>query len=254
MTISKRSYGTIKLFADYHTHTKYSDGRGTPAENIKAAAERGLKAVAITDHGPKSIGTGVADAGTFLSIKEEVAGLAPHFPELKLLVGAESAVISRDGRLDLPREIIDQLDLLIAGLHPYYVPESPGDALYYTLPNLVVRMKKSLWEKMRSTNTKALLETVRTYPVDFISHPNLFMPVDLDELARTCAGTETALEVNTGHHYNKEEIVRAAARRGARLVVNSDAHYPGTVGNLDSGAALLDRLRFPIEMVINAEH
>jgi putative hydrolase len=69
----------------------------------------------------------VADAGTFLVIKEEVAALAPRFPELKLLVGSEAAVISRDGRLDLPREIIDRLDLLIAGLHPYYIPESPGD-------------------------------------------------------------------------------------------------------------------------------
>ena len=103
--------------------------------------------MAITDHGPKSIGTGVADAETFLVIKEEVAGPAPRFPELKILVGAEAAVISRDGRLDLPREIIDRLDLLIAGLHPYYIPESPGDALYYTPPNLAARFSVSIREK-----------------------------------------------------------------------------------------------------------
>ncbi|HHU85966.1 MAG: PHP domain-containing protein [Pelotomaculaceae bacterium] len=242
----------MKFFADYHTHTRYSDGRGTPAQNIEAAARRGLREVAITDHGPRSIGTGVADAGTFLVIKEEVAALAPRFPELKLLVGSEAAVISRDGRLDLPREIIDRLDLLIAGLHPYYIPESPGDALYYTLPNLAARFSGSLREKMRCTNTKALIETIHSYPVDFISHPDLMAPVDLDELARACAGTETALEVNTGHNYNKEGIVRAAARHGAGLVVNSDAHYPEMVGRLDAGAELLDRLGFPAEQVINA--
>ena len=208
--------------------------------------------MAITDHGPKSIGTGVADAETFLVIKEEVAGLAPRFPELKILVGAEAAVISRDGRLDLPREIIDRLDLLIAGLHPYYIPESPGDALYYTLPNLAARFSVSIREKMRCTNTKALIEAVHSYPVDFISHPDLMAPVDLDELARACAGTETALEVNTGHNYNKEKIVRAAARHGARLVVICDAHYPVSVGSLDAGAELLDRLGFPAEQVVNA--
>lgn len=243
----------MKLFADYHTHTTYSDGRGTPAENIKAAAEKGLKEIAITDHGPKSIGTGVAGPETFLAIKAEVAGLAPRFPEIRALIGAEAAVITRDGRLDLPNEIIDQLDLLIAGLHPYYIPQSLGDALHYTLPNLVVRLKKSLWEKMRNTNTKALIGAVDAYSVDFVSHPNLMMPVEADELARACSRRETALEVNTGHHYNKEDVVRAAARQGARLVINSDAHYPATVGELASGAALVEKLRFPAEMVINAD-
>lgn len=244
----------MELYADYHTHTTYSDGRGTPAENIKAAAEKGLTEVAITDHGPKSIGTGVAGPETFLAIREEVAGLAPRFPEIKVLVGAETAVISRDGRLDLPEDIIEKLDLLIAGLHPYYIPENLGDALYYTLPNLVVRLKKSVWEKMRNTNTKALAGAVDGYDVSFVSHPNLMMPVDADELARACSRRDTALEVNTGHHYNKEEIIQAAARQGAKLVINSDAHYPATVGELASGAALVEKLRFPVEMVINASH
>ena len=36
---------------------------------------------------------------------------------------------------------------------------------------------------MRCTNTKALIEAVHSYPVDFISHPDLMAPVDLDELA-----------------------------------------------------------------------
>jgi len=75
----------VKLFADCHTHTKYSDGRGTPAENIRAAAERGLSVVALTDHGPKGIGIGVAKPETFLEIKEEVVGLAPQFPETRVL-------------------------------------------------------------------------------------------------------------------------------------------------------------------------
>jgi putative hydrolase len=210
--------------------------------------------VAITDHGPKNIGTGVAGPDTFLAIKEEVAELAGRFPSVKVLVGAEAAVTGRDGRLELPGHIIEQLDLLIAGLHPYCLPDSPGDALKFTLPNLVVRLNRSVWAKMRNTNTKALVGAVYRYPVSFTSHPGLMMPVDLDELARACAARETSLEVNTGHNYNKEEVVQAAARWGAKLVVNSDAHFPSSVGNLAEGAALLERLKFPVEMVINAEH
>jgi putative hydrolase len=183
-----------------------------------------------------------------------VANLSGRYPDVKVLVGAEAAVTGRDGRLELPRHIIDQLDLLIAGLHPYYLPDSVGDALKFTLPNLLVRLNRRLWAKMLNTNTKALVGAVYRYPVNFTSHPGLMMPVDLDELARACAARETCLEVNTGHNYNKEEIVHAAARWGARLVVNSDAHFPTSVGNLDEGAALLERLNFPAEMVINAVH
>lgn len=244
----------MKLYADYHTHTSYSDGRGTPAQNIEAAAGRGLAEVAITDHGPKGIGIGVAGPETFLQIKEEVAGLAGLFPNITALVGAEAAVISSDGRLDLPKDIINQLDLLIAGLHPYYLPDKLGEAFLYTLPNLAARFNRSAREKMRSANTKALIETIHSYHVDIISHPDLMLPVDVDELARSCAGKETALEVNTGHHYNKEEIVCAAARWGARLAINSDAHFPETVGELASGLALVEKLRFPAENVINAVH
>ncbi len=242
----------MRLFADYHTHTKYSDGRGSPAQNIEAAARRGLTEVALTDHGPAGIGIGVAGPEMFLAIKEEVAALAPALPEIKALVGAEAAVIGSDGRLDLPKGIINRLDLLIAGLHPYYIPGNPRDALLFTLPNLAARFNRSAREKMRNANTKALVETVHGYPVDIISHPNLMLPVDVDELARSCAGNETALEVNTGHNYNKEEIVLAAARWGAGLAINSDAHRPENVGELASGLALVERLRFPAEMIINA--
>ncbi len=48
-----------KLTFDYHTHTTYSDGKGTMEESVKAAVERGLKALAITDHGPGHLFYGV---------------------------------------------------------------------------------------------------------------------------------------------------------------------------------------------------
>lgn len=60
--------------------------------------------------------------------------------------------------------------------------------------------------------------------------------------------------MNTGHHYNKEETVHAALRHGALLAINSDAHSPETVGELASGIALVERLGFPAERVINAVH
>src|ERR1700682_4126802 len=37
-------------FVDLHVHTTASDGRLSPTEAVRATAERGLSAVAITDH------------------------------------------------------------------------------------------------------------------------------------------------------------------------------------------------------------
>ena len=42
------------LYGDYHTHTTYSrhnHGKGTVLENASVAANKGLKQIAITDHG-----------------------------------------------------------------------------------------------------------------------------------------------------------------------------------------------------------
>ena len=38
------------FIGDYHTHTNYSDGKGSVMDNALAARQRGLKEIAVTDH------------------------------------------------------------------------------------------------------------------------------------------------------------------------------------------------------------
>ena len=38
------------ITADYHTHTNYSHGKGTPEENVLVAIEKGLRRIAISEH------------------------------------------------------------------------------------------------------------------------------------------------------------------------------------------------------------
>ncbi|MBY0011037.1 PHP domain-containing protein [Paenibacillus typhae] len=49
----------LQGYADLHTHTQASDGMQPPAENVRIAFDKGLSAVAITDHDTVS---GVAEA------------------------------------------------------------------------------------------------------------------------------------------------------------------------------------------------
>lgn len=241
----------MELFADWHTHTKYSDGQAEPEEMVAAAARRGLKQVALTDHGPRGMFIGVEDAGAYLEIKKQAAHLSKKY-NIQVLVGAEANVISIDGEIDVPREVVKELDILIAGLHPQVWCKPLFRTITWILPNRIGKVNKWLRERMRGINTRALVAAVHKNPLTFISHPDLVMAVDLDKVAKACADTGCAIEINAGHHYDREGVVEAALRWKVSLVVNSDAHFPETVGDLAEGAALLDKYGVSPNQVLNA--
>lgn len=241
----------MQLFADWHVHTNYSDGQATLEEMVAAAAGRGLDEVAITDHGPRGMFIGVREAGVYRELKEQAAWLAERY-QVRVLVGAEANVINLSGDIDLPASIFNELDIFAAGLHPQVWCWPWWQTLTWILPNQLGKSFEGIRARMREANTLALVAAVRQNPLTFISHPGLVMSVDLDEVARACAATGCAMEINTGHHYDRGEVVLAALRARARLVVNSDAHIPETVGKLDTGIQLLDKYRVPPEQVLNA--
>ena len=45
----------MQILADYHTHTKYSHGKGTIEENVLEAISKGIKTIGISDHGYKHL-------------------------------------------------------------------------------------------------------------------------------------------------------------------------------------------------------
>ena len=49
----------LKMIFDYHTHTVFSHGKGSIEDNVKAAVEKGIKSIAITDHGPGHLTYGI---------------------------------------------------------------------------------------------------------------------------------------------------------------------------------------------------
>lgn len=79
---------------DLHLHTTASDGRLTPEEVVRLAAEKGLKVIAITDH--DSIG-GIEDA--LLA--------AQSFPPLKVIPGVEINTDIPNGEVHILGYFID---------------------------------------------------------------------------------------------------------------------------------------------------
>lgn len=239
----------MRFLGDYHLHTRYSDGRATMREMVEAARAKGLAEVAITDHGPRTIRIGVRQADTYLAIKSEAELLNRELDDIKILVGAEASVTGLNGEIDVPADIYQRLDRLLVGLHPYVRPHLSGIGML--VGNPLRRLSKEFYRKAMNTNTKALVEVMNRHPVDVITHPGLVMPVDVGEVARACARRETFFEVNTGHLYQTPAEIRVAAKEGVKFILNSDAHFPETVGRLEQGLAILHEAGVPLEQIVN---
>ena len=75
------------LTGDYHTHTPYSHGKNTVAENAEKAKELGLKQIGIADHGFSHVAFGIRRRQV-AEYKAECKAASEQFA-LDVLVGIE---------------------------------------------------------------------------------------------------------------------------------------------------------------------
>jgi len=242
----------MEFYGDYHTHSKHSDGRQSEEEIIEAARKKGLKEVAITDHGPLAAVIGVKNADEYIRIKDTVSAINGLDIEPRVLVGAEANIRDVKGTLDIPDEIIAQLDILIAGLHPYTLPTSIQDGIEIFIQNSLRHLGKSQKGKAINTNTKATVEAIHNNPrLDILSHPGLFFSIDVREVALACIKNEVLFEINCGHEHPDVSDIIEADRVGVEFIINSDSHFQETVGSLDYGSRIVDKLKLDHERVVN---
>ncbi|MGE5509061.1 MAG: PHP domain-containing protein [Chitinophagales bacterium] len=245
----------MKLIADYHTHTRQSDGQGTVEQNVRAARRRGLEAVAITNHGPASLfGIGVKRPEVLLEVRRETRRIQDLYPDIEVLAGVEANVVSGDGDLDVPADLLRDLDVVLVGLHPMVRFSTLGDAARLGALNLAGRSVHALRGQAREGNTWALIEAVTRHEVDIITHPGLHLAIDTPKLAAACAKVGTALEISAGHPYMTPEFVEVAREEGALFAIGSDAHTPDNVGRLEAGLEIAEAADLDPKLVLNALH
>ncbi len=248
----------MELFGDLHTHTSYGHGKGTVEENVKAAIDRGLKVVAITEHGPANLfGIGVDDAEVLLKIKAEVEECRKKYKDIKILAGVEANIIGLDGRLDVPYEILKEMDIVLAGLHLMVKTERIKDALGLFLPNSINRWTgislkvECFREYLMGLNTKAVINAVNNNRIHILTHPGWGALIDTAALAEVCVQRRTAMEINVSHNPG-HGYVELAKVQGVKFVINSDAHCPEDIGVLEAGLKLAEEAGLAVESIINA--
>jgi putative hydrolase len=215
-----------ETFVDIHTHTHSSAcGLNTHLEIVEAAQMAGLRAVAITDHGPASGGQ-IRDS-FFLRFNGSWKGV-------KVLRGME-ANITHDGT-DLPEHLVPHCDLVLAGLH---IGETGPDV---------------------RKNTDDVVRVIQTCSyVDVITHPFIrYFPLDFKRVVPVAAEHGVCLELNNatlelgrGTPSVAEEMLSLCRQYECQIVVGSDAHSVSEVGVITQAVRILERTDFPAELIAN---
>lgn len=241
----------MKITGDYHTHTIYSHGKGTIRENVQSAIKKGLKEIAICDHGSRHAGFGVKREN-FGKMRNEIDVLNKEYKDINILMGVEANIIGYDGEIDVNDEIIDMIDILLVGFHFGAVPKSLGDAYKMFVLNFLGRYSKRIKQKARTLNTQAVVNAINRYDIDLITHPGAKVDIDTRELAKAASKRGTALEINASHGFLTVEYLKIAMEEDVKFMINSDAHTPDNVGNVEKGIKRALEVNVSVDRIINA--
>jgi DNA polymerase (family X) len=220
---------------DLHCHSTWSDGRATVEEMGRAAIARGYDYIAICDHTPAVGAVRGLTADDVRRQREEIAAANEALRPFVVLAGIECDILP-DGRLDLPDDVLADLDWVQASVHG-------GQRM------------------PRRQLTKRVEQALRNPSVRCLSHPKGRLighrpenALDLERVFEVALEEEVALEVNglparldlDGDH------VREALRAGLRIVCSTDAHSTAGLANMPLAVHTARRGRATAVDVMNA--
>ena len=236
--------------SDLHTHTKYSHGKGTVEDSVKAAIDIGLKQIGITDHGPGHIGFGVPRK-KLAELKAEIIRLRREYTNIDILFGIEANIIGPDGRLDFKPDEMEYFDYICAGWHFGSFDGLTPAGIGRTIENLVLSTTTKATKKQLRRNTDMITNAIKTGKIKFITHPGDKAPVDMLEVAVACSRTGTLLEINTNHMSLTSDTIKDILLTDVLFIVNSDAHSPGRIGDFQTAVELITKTGLDPARVVN---
>ncbi|MBV7274602.1 phosphatase [Clostridium sp. PL3] len=223
----------MKYILDMHTHTIVSGHAYTTLlENAKYASEIGLQLLGTTDHGPSMPGAPHHwYFGNLKVLPRELFGVT-------MLYGCEANIIDYEGNLDLPMDIQERIDIMIASIHEPVMEATENADL----------------------NTTAFLKTMDNPNVHIIGHPgNPKFPIHEEELIKKAKEKNILIEINNSSFVSSRigsskicsKIASLCKEHGVKIILNSDAHFCQRIGNFDAAVEVLKQINMPEELIIN---
>jgi DNA polymerase (family 10) len=200
---------------------------------VRAAAELGFGAITITDHSAAATYANGLDLAQLRAQHAEIAALVD--PEARILRGTEADILE-DGAIDVPPEMISELDVIIASVHQRHHLEQDG-----MTTRLITAMRQPFFKIWGHALGRLVL---RRDPID----------VRIDDVLDAIAESPAAIEIN-GDPYRLDldpVNARKAAGRGIKFVLSCDAHSTQALGAVRYAVAMARRARIRKRDVLNA--
>ena len=224
------------IHADLQTHSTWSDGKLSILELAQAAARRGMRVIAFTDHSVSLGVTGGLSMERHAEQQLEIESAQRELGDSIRILHASEVEIRADGSLDYPDEFLASLDLVLASLH-------------------------TSLRQPREKVTQRLINAIRNPHVDIIGHPTgRLIPdregadLDMEAVLSAAAESGVALEINANPaRLDLEDIyARRAREMGIPISINTDSHSEADLDLLHYGVAIARRAWLTPEDVINA--
>lgn len=224
----------MNIIADTHMHTIASThAYSTLEEMVRAAALKKLYAVAITDHGVAMPGA----PGKWYFHNMRV--LPRRFEGVLLMRGQETNLIDYEGNVDLEPDCVNDLDWIVAAIHPICMPD-----------------EKPTVESV----TNAWLGVAKNPHIRVIGHSGYAdYPYDYERVIPEFGRNGKLVEVNEGTFVSRsssvpncKKIMQICKKHGVPVIVNSDSHFSSQVGCFKNSLKLLQEIDFPEELVVNS--
>lgn len=226
---------TIPISADIHTHC-IASGHGTHdtiTDMARAAADRSLQILGISDHGPAT--PGAADSSYFRNL---LLAERKRFG-VSLFYGTELNILNEKGDVDMEDSLIQALDYAFISIHPPTFRSGTVDS-----------------------NTAAYIHAMKHPGVRFLGHPDDGrFPVDYERLLSAAKENHVYPEINnaslmpdayrTDGRRNSMQILSLCKKMRLPVLLSSDSHGKEHIGDMKYIMLLLAECDFPPELIIN---
>ncbi|MEG2338847.1 MAG: phosphatase [Clostridium sp.] len=224
----------MKPILDLHVHTVSSGhAYSTVKENIEEAAKKGIKYLGISDHAPSMPGAPhLFHFYNLRVVKDVIDGV-------RVLKGIEANIVDYDGSIDVPEDLLQQLDYVIASIH------SPC----FTVSDI-------------ENNTNSLISAMENPFVKIIGHPDdSRVPVDYVKVVEAAKRTGTILEINNssirpggyreGARENLINLLNLCRENKVMVIMGTDSHIYYEIGDFTYAEEVINSCDFPKELVLN---